>query len=157
MPDNKLLYYTAMITLLLGLGLGIIAPVPYIGFLSFIAVLFLSAPGILLYLIMAGVYDFSTIKNCVIFSALIGFVANFSFGISYSLLTFILFKIFKYSNNVILSSMISNSPLWLLIVVILFLGVLSATLNAFSGIATYFIINYVRDYYEKKHHNEINK
>ena len=151
MPDNKLLYYTMMITLLLGLGLGIIAPIPFIGFLAFLAVLILSSPGILLYLIMAGVYDFTTIKNCVVFSALIGFVANFSFGIAYSLLTFILFKIFKYSSNVILSSMISNSPLWLLLVVIIFLGVLSATLNAFSGLATYYIVNFLRDYYEKKH------
>ncbi len=151
MQNNELMKYTGIITLLLGLALGLVAAIPFIGFLGFFAVLFLAAPAVLVYLIMAGLFDFTTIKNCVVVSSAIGFVANFSFGISYSFFTFILFKLFKYSNNIFLSSMIVNSPLWLLLVVIIFLGVLSATLNAFSGVATYYTINFIRDYYAKKH------
>ena len=80
MQDNELLKYTGIITLLMGVALGLIASIPYIGFLGFLAVLFLSAPAVLVYLIMEGLFDFSTIKNCVVVSSAIGFVANFSFG-----------------------------------------------------------------------------
>lgn len=47
-----------------------------------------------------------------------------------------------------------NSPIWLLVVLILFIGVLTATTNAFSGFLTYYIVNLIRDIYERKHSDE---
>ena len=53
--------------------------------------------------------------------------------------------------------MIINSPVWLFVTVVIFVGVLSATTNAFSGFMTYYIINFIRDIYEKKSKNQEGK
>ena len=41
--------------------------------------------------------------------------------------------------------------MWLLICFIIFIGIFNATTNAFSGFATYYVINFIRDMYEKSH------
>ena len=45
--------------------------------------------------------------------------------------------------------------MWLLAVFMIFIAVVSATVNAFSGLATYYIINYIRDTYEKNHPRDV--
>ena len=63
----------------------------------------------------------------------------------------ILAKFFNLTMNFVLTTMIVNSPLWLLGVFIIFIGVLCATTNAFSGFLTYYVINFIRDVYESEH------
>lgn len=149
---NKLVVQQiAILSLILGLILGCLGHIPFIGIFMLFALLLLSAPVVIVYLIMDGKLDLTSPKDSIISGALIGFCANLSFSIIYSIIIVILFKLFHYTSNFFLTTMVVNSPIWILITFIIFLGVLCGTTNSFSGFATYYIINLIRDIYEAKH------
>ena len=75
----------------------------------------------------------------------------------YSIVMAILAKGFNITTNFFLSAMITNSPIWLLAIFIIFIGILSAVTNAFSGFLTYYIINFIRDMYEQRLKNNNKK
>ena len=137
-------------SLILGVILGVLAPIPYVGTFMLIVALILSAPIIMFYLIMDNRLELTTTKDSIITGAIVGFVVNISFSVAYASVMAILAKTINYSSNYILTTMIVNSPIWLLGVFIIFIGVLCATTNSFSGFVTYYVINFIRDMYEKQ-------
>lgn len=149
--NRFIIKYFVILSLILGVILGILAPVPYVGMVSLFAALLLAAPLVMVYLIMDGKLDLTTTKDSILTGALIGFCTNFSFSVAYSILIAILAKGFQYTTNFFLTAMITNSPVWLLFVFIIFIGVLCAVTNAFTGFLTYYVINFIRDMYEKQH------
>jgi hypothetical protein len=148
--DRVLVKNIIILSIFLGVILGLLSPIPHVGIFMLMAVFLLSAPLIMVYLIMDGRLDLTTTQDSIIQGALAGFVSGFSFSVTYAVLMFFLGKIFHYSSNFILTTMISNCPIWLLLVFIIFIGVVFATTNAFSGFLTYYIINLMRDMYEKR-------
>lgn len=149
--DRVVVKNLIIISAILGVILGVLGAVPYIGIWLFIFAILFSAPVTMVYLIMDSKLDLTTIQNSIITGAITGFCSCVFFSCAYSILTAIIFNLAHYSNNKILTSIIINSPMWLLAVFIIFIAVVSATVNAFSGLATYYIINYIRDMYEKNH------
>lgn len=151
--DKSVFKSFVILSIIVGIIFGVLSPVPILGTVVLLALLFLSAPLAMIYLIMDGKFDLETIKDSIIYGAISGMFANISFAFTYAIVTAIIYAITQYSSNLLLTTMIINSPVWLLIVVILFMGVLTATTNAFSGVVTYYAINLIRDIYEKKHNN----
>lgn len=152
--DKVVLKSLALLSLLVGAIFGVFAAIPYIGGLSLFAVLFLTAPIVMLLLIMAGKLDLTTPKASIINGALVGFFGNITFSFAYSVVVALLYLTIKFTTNYFLTAMIINSPVWLLIIIVLFIGILTAVTNAFSGFITYYIINLIRDLYEKRHSQE---
>ena len=107
-------------SLLFGLLLGIAACVPYAGIFALWLLLLFASPLVVLYMIMEGNFDLTDIKNSIICGGIIGFCANFSFCGIYALLNILVFMAFSYSDNIILTSMITKTPVWLFILCILF-------------------------------------
>lgn len=151
--NNIIFKYIMYLSLVVGLIFGVLASVPYLGSLALFSVLFLTAPAVMILLIMSGKTDLTTPKDSIINGALSGFLSNITFSFAYCIVVAILYISIKFTTNYFLTTMIINSPVWLLIIIILFTGVLTATTNAFSGFLTYYIINLIRDLYEKKHLN----
>lgn len=149
--DKFIVQKIIILSLAAGFILGILAPIPVVGMLMLFSVLLLASPIVILYMIMAGELDLTSPKDSIITGAIIGFSANITFTVSYSILMVILAKVFHYSPNFFLTAMITNSPIWLTGTFIIFLGILCATTNSFTGFTTYYIINFIRDVYEKKH------
>jgi hypothetical protein len=154
--DRVIIKNIIIVSLILGAILGVLAPIPYVGLFMLLVALLLAAPIVVIFLIMAGKCDLTTTKDSIITGAIVGFSTNITFSIAYSLLMVILSLGFHYSSNFFLTAMIINSPIWLIGVFIIFIGVLTATTNAFSAFATYYIINLIRDMYEKSHPNNDN-
>lgn len=146
--------YIISLSLLVGLIFGVFAFIPYLGGISLFLTLFLIAPIVIILLIMSGKADLSTPQDSIINGALSGFLGNITFSFAYCIVDSIFYLTLKYTSNLFLTAMIINSPVWLLIMVVLFIGVLTAVTNAFSGFLTYYIINLIRDLYENKHHKE---
>ncbi len=140
----------AILSAIFGVICGLLAPVPYIGTLILFGVFLFSAPLVMVYLIMDGKLDLTTTQDSIVQGAFAGFVSGVVFSGVYAFMAFLLGIFFHYSSNFILTTMISNSPVWLLIVFIIFIGVLFGTTNAFTGFLTYYIINLIRDIYEKR-------
>lgn len=149
--DKFVIKNIIILSLILGIILGLLAPIPLVGMVMLFVMLLLAAPLVIVYLIMAGKLDITTTKDSIITGALIGFCTNITFSSMYCIIMAILAKGFQYTTNFFLTAMITNSPIWLIAVFIIFLGVLCATTNAFSGFLTYYIINFLRDMYEKQH------
>lgn len=149
--DNFLIKNIIVLSLILGVIFGLLAPIPYVGMVMLFGVLLLAAPLVMLYLIMDSKLELTTPKDSIITGALIGFFSNLSFSAVYALIMVLLSKVFHITTNFFLTAMIINSPLWLLFVFVIFIGVLFAVTNAFSGFATFYVINFIRDMYEKKH------
>lgn len=148
--DRIIVKNIIILSLVLGAILGLLAPIPYVGTVMLICSLLLASPIVMVYMIMDNKLELTTTKDSIITGALVGFVVNISFSIAYAVVMAIMAKFFGYSSNFFLTAMIVNSPIWLLGVFIVFIGVLCATTNSFSGFATYYIINFIRDMYEKQ-------
>jgi len=155
--NNTLIQQIIIYSLILGAIFGILVPIPYLGIIILFITLLLSAPIVMVYMIMAGKLELTTVSNSIITGALTGFFTNITFSILFSVITVLLSEIFKYNPNLFLTAMITQSPIWLLITFIIFTGILFATTNAFSGFMTYYIINLIRDLYEQKHKNSQDK
>ena len=152
--NKVILKNLSLCSLAIGAILGVLAAIPYIGGIALFSVLLLSAPLAILFLIMAGKMDLTTPKDSIISGAITGFCANITFSFAYSIVVALIYLLFKYTTNYFLTAMIINSPIWLFIIVVLFIGILTATTNAFTGFFFFFIINLIRDIYERKHNNE---
>jgi hypothetical protein len=148
--DKFVVKNTIIYSLILGLILGLLAPIPYIGMVTLMTMLLLVAPLVMVYMIMAGQFALTSTKNSIITGAISGFSANFSFSFTYAIMMVILSKLFHITTNFFLTAMIVNSPIWLILVFVIFVGVLFATTNAFSGFLTHYVIDFIRDIYDKK-------
>lgn len=147
--NRTILKNIIILSILLGIIFGVLAPIPYLGLVILIAVFLLSAPFVMVFLIMDGKLDLTTTQDSIIQGAVVGFVTGFVFSAVYSLIMMLLAVVFHYTTNYFLTLMISNAPVWLFIVFIAFIAVVFATTNAFSGFLTYYVINFMRDMYER--------
>lgn len=148
--DKFLVKDLIIYSLIFGLFFGVLSIVPYIGVFMLISILLFCAPVVMIYMIMAGKLDLTTIKDSIIWGAICGFSGNITFATGASIVLVLLKIGFDYSSNYLLTTMIMNSPIWLTLVCIIFLSTLVATTNAFSGFITYYILNFIRDSYERK-------
>ena len=149
---NKFIIQDLIIySLILGFIFGVLSVIPYIGTFMILGIMLLVAPLVMVYLIMAGKMDLTTLQDSIIDGAIIGFSANITFTFSACIVLVLLQVGFKYSPNFLLTSMIMNSSVWIIIMCSLFIGTLVAATNAFSGFLTYYTINFIRDAYERKH------
>ena len=138
-------------SMLVGVFFGIFANVPYLGMIALCGVFLACSPIVMLYLIMDGKMDLTSIKDSIIDGGICGFCANLTFSVGYCVVNALLFLLFKYTSNSILTSMIINAPVWLIILCVLFIGVLTAVTNSFTGLGMYYAIDFIRDSYEKRH------
>ena len=143
-----------IISLAVGFVLGELAVIPFVSMIALFLMLFLSAPIAIVLLIMLGKLDLTTVKDSIIQGLTAGFFANITFSLGYCISTALIYIIWNYTSNYFLRTMIINSSAWLIFMVIIFIGTLTAVTNAFSGFCLYYIINYIRDYYEEKHRNQ---
>jgi len=143
-----------IISLAVGFVLGELAVIPFVSMIALFLMLFLSAPIAIVLLIMLGKLDLTTVKDSIIQGLTAGFFANITFSLGYCISTALIYIIWKYTSNYFLTTMIINSSAWLIFMVIIFIGTLTAVTNAFSGFCLYYIINYIRDYYEEKQRNQ---
>ncbi len=148
---NKIILKNIIIlSAILGVILGLLAPVPYLGLVILFVVFLLAAPLVMVFMIMDGKLDLTTTQDSIVQGALSGFVTGFVFSGVYALMMTLLALVFHYTTNYFLTLMITNAPVWLFVVFIAFIAVVFATTNAFSGFLTYYIINLLRDMYEKR-------
>ncbi len=136
-----LLKQIALFSALIGGAIGIITLIPFIGTLAFLTlILFLSAI-IIVYLKKNNLIGIIDMKEGAIIGAVIGFSAFVAFSIVFTPLSAIIGLIFSnYYIGHILTMFITNfGGFFVMIMLLLFIGLISALMNAFSGIVTAYI------------------
>ena len=135
----SLIKLIALISTFLGLILGFLTAVPYIGGVAFFVLICFSALIALTLLIKMNVLTLESVQESATIGAIIGFISFIAFSIIYMPLVLILLKVFKYYTNYGVALALNNSSFWLIIVISLFMAILSATVNAFMGFIVYYV------------------
>lgn len=138
-----LLRQISVLSIFFGALLGAITLIPYVGTLSFIFLICFISPIVIWILVKYNCLALSSIKDSVIVGALAGFVSYMGFSIIYVPISVILMKFFHIAANYGVGLMLENANFFILVVISLFLGVLSATVNAFTGFLTFYVIDLV--------------
>lgn len=143
--NKKILQQLSILSLLLGGILGILTVIPFIGTFAFWILMCFASTVILLFMTKKELLAINSVKESAVLGSIIGFVSFIGFSIFYVPIIVMLAKLFQISPNYGVSMALSNASFGLIVVFVIFMGVLSATLNAFSGFLTYYGI----DLYEK--------
>lgn len=125
---------------------GILTVIPYISVVSFIFLLCFIAPIVIWLLIKYDCISLDSVQKGIITGALSGFVSFMAFSIIYVPLSMILMKLFSYSANYGVGMIFRHSGFFLLMTISVFMSVLSATLNAFTGFLTYCVIDLIKSF-----------
>ena len=138
-----LLRQISVLSLFFGLLLAVITLVPYIGTLSFIFLICFIAPLVIWILVKYNCLSLTSIKDSVIVGAIAGFVAYMGFSVIYVPVSVVLMKFFHLAANYGVGLMLQNANFFLLVVISMFLGVLVATVNAFTGFLTFCVMDMI--------------
>lgn len=132
-----LLRQICVLSIFFGALLGLVTLIPYLGTFSFIFLICFMAPLVIWILVKYDCLSLTSVKDSVITGAITGFVSYMGFSIIYVPVSVILMKIFHFAANYGVGLMLQNANFFLLVVISLFLGVLGATVNAFTGFLTF--------------------
>ncbi len=132
-----LLRQICVLSIFFGALLGLVTLIPYLGTFSFIFLICFMAPLVIWILVKYNCLSLTSVKDSVITGAITGFVSYMGFSIIYVPVSVILMKIFHFAANYGVGLMLQNANFFLLVVISLFLGVLGATVNAFTGFLTF--------------------
>ena len=75
--------------------------------------------------------------------AIAGFVSYLGFSVVYVPISVILMKFFHIAANYGVGLMLGNASFFILVVISVFMGVLSATVNAFTGFLTFYVLEFL--------------
>lgn len=141
--DLLLVRNISVLSLFFGAVLGLVTLIPFIGTMSLIFLICFIAPLVIWLLIKYNCLSIGSIKESIVIGAIAGFISYLAFSIVYIPVSFILMKFFNISSNYGVGIAILNSNFFLLIVLSVFMGVLSATVNAFTGFLTFYMIELI--------------
>ena len=145
-----LLKQIAILSAFFGAVLGAITLIPYLGVISFVFLISLIAPLVIWLLVKYNCLSLSSINDSVIVGAIAGFVAYLGFSIIYVPISVLLMKVFHLAANVGVGFMLGNATFFLLVVISLFMGVLGATINAFTGFLTFYVLDFINSIEKRK-------
>lgn len=129
---------------ILGLILGIVTIVPFISGLSFFVLMVLAAPVLFVYLKRLRLIGYVTTQEGAIYGSFIGFASFLGFSISFIPLATIIGFLYKGSFYLGIK-MLFESGILLTLTMVIFVAILSALMNAFSGLVTMYIYNQIED------------
>ena len=137
-----LLKQMTILSVVVGLILGVFTVIPFIGQLAFFTLIVLTTPIVLVYMKkmeMVGILD---IKQGAVYGAIIGFVSFLAFSLSFMPLAAIISFISKGAHYLWVGLLVKEG-FFILVMLVFFVSVLAALMNAFSGLVTMYIYNQI--------------
>lgn len=135
-----LLKQMSMLSSVLGLILGVLTVIPFICNFSFFALIVLAAPLVLIYMKKLDMVGLLDIRQGAMYGAVIGFISFIAFSVSFVPLATIIGFIYKGSYYLGVS-LLFRSGFFVLIMMVFFVAILAALMNAFSGLVTVYLYN----------------
>ncbi|MCD7740535.1 MAG: hypothetical protein LUH11_04220 [Candidatus Gastranaerophilales bacterium] len=133
----KIICFTSLIT---GAMIGILPLIPPLIWIAFLAVMFLSAPFMIIYLKKLNLINKFEIEESLVIGSISGAFAFLGFAVVYFPAALILYLIFKIQSFLWIKVMFTNFGF--LISMIILITLLSALLNMFSGFLTVYLCKY---------------
>lgn len=142
--NKSILKIIILLSVFFGIVSGLLTIVPYVGEIIFWLLLLISAPVVILFMTKVEVLEIATVRQSAVIGGIIGFISFLAFCAVYAPAVIVLAKFFNYSANLGVSMFLSNATFGVMIMLAIFMGVLSATMNAFSGFVTYYLIEFTK-------------
>lgn len=136
--NQLLIKQTCILSLVLGAILGVITIIPFIGAFSFLTLMFVASSIVLIYMKKNNMLGKLIPKDGALLGAIIGFTSFIGFSISFIPLATIIGLFYKGSYYLGIS-MLFRIGFFVMIMMVVFVAMLSALMNAFSGLATVYI------------------
>ncbi len=140
--NKNILKQTSLLSLFLGAALGIFTIIPYIGDIAFWVLMCISSTIVIIFMTKLEMLKINSVQESAVLGAIIGFVSFVGFSVFYIPIIILLARFLQYYPNYGVSMALSNASFGLITVLVIFMGVLSATINAFSGFLTYYGIDF---------------
>lgn len=142
--NRSILKIIILLSIFLGIVSGLLTIVPYAGEVIFWLLILIAAPVVILFMTKVEVLEIATVRQSAVIGGIIGFISFLAFCAVYVPAVIVLAKFFNYSANLGVSMFLSNATFGVMIMLAIFMGVLSATINAFSGFVTYYLIEFTK-------------
>lgn len=142
--NRILLQQVSILSVLLGAALGFFALIPFVGWIGFLVLMCLMSAIIIIFLLKVELLDMLEVRQSVVLGALIGFVAFIAFCAVYLPAVALLGKVFGLYSLYGISVALRPGSLGIIILLVLFMAVLSATVNAFTAFLTFYLIDFVK-------------
>lgn len=142
--NKSILKILILLSIFLGIVSGLLTIVPFLGEFVFWILIVAASVIVILFMTKMKILEITTVRQSVVIGALIGFISFLAFSAVYIPAVVILAKLLNYISNPGVVMFLSHSSVGLTVMLAIFMGVLSATLNAFSGFLTYYLIEFNR-------------
>jgi len=152
--NKSVLKIIILLGIFLGIAGGLLTIVPYAGEIVFWLLLTVSAPVVIVFLSVQNFLEIATVRQSVVIGSLIGFVSFLAFSAVYIPAVVVLARVFKYFSNYGVSMFVSHASFGLLVMLAVFMAILSATINAFSGFVTYYLIEFNKSLQTPKNYED---
>jgi len=141
--DFILVKRISILSAFFGAILGFVTLIPFVGTFSLVFLFCFIAPLVIWTLVKYNCLSLSSVKQSVVVGALAGFISYLGFSIIYIPISVVLMKFFNLSANYGIGITLMNANFFILVVLSLFMGVLGATVNAFTGFLTFYVIELI--------------
>lgn len=130
---------SAILSAILGGIIGILTLIPFVRNFSFMILILCISAVIIVYMKKHNLIGVIDLREGAILGGIIGFVSFIAFSIVFIPLVALIGLIFKNYYTYGITYMLRVSGFFVLIMLVLFLGILSALMNAFAGLTTAYI------------------
>ena len=143
MMDKSLIKIISMTSFITGAVLGLIPLIPPLVWIAFLLVMFAIAPFIIIYLKHLKLIETVETEKSLAIGMLSGSVAFIGFSMIYFPIAFILHLIFKIQSFLWIKTIMVN--IGFIIPMVIFTALLCGLMNMFSGCATAYTFEYLRN------------
>jgi len=130
---------TAILSAILGGILGVLTLIPFVRNFSFTLLMICISAVVIIYMKKNDLIGIIDAREGAILGGIIGFISFIAFSIIFIPIAAILGAIFKTYYFGWLSMLMKASGFFVLIMLVVFMGLLSALMNAFSGLITAYV------------------
>jgi len=143
---NKLaIKQLSILSAILGGLLGILTLIPFVGQLAFIILMCFAAVLVIWFMLKVELIDLTSNKQSIIAGAISGFISFIAFCIVYLPFVYVLGRVFNLYSFYGVSVFLNVGSFGIIILLVLFMGLLSATINAFTGFLTYYMLEFLKN------------
>src|SRR5574344_350300 len=133
-----------ILSILFGAVLGLLTIIPFIGFFAFLILMFFGSMILMWFMTKVELLYLSEMKESIIIGAIIGFVSFLGFSVIYLPLVAILGRVFKLYMQYGISLFLGVGSFGVILMLIIFMAILCATVNAFGGFIAYYGLEFLK-------------
>ena len=152
--NPQIIKQTTILSAILGGILGILTLIPFVRNFSFLLLILCISAVIIVYMKKNDLIGIIDVKEGAILGAIIGFVSFIAFSIVFIPLVALVGLIFKGYYTYGITYMLRISGFFVLIMLVGFLGLLSALMNAFAGLVTAYVYEVLTGIKKEEKQNE---